>query len=233
MAGTRAPLASEPAAPAPVRPLLLAHRGHRPAGPENSLRSVVAAFDVADGAEVDVVVAVDGTAVLRHDDRMPGGFPVRALSVADMRRLGRRSADELPTFGEVLDALGTRLAHGVWNVELKVPGAARALRPFAGRLEGVVFTSFFAAEVLEAKAYFPDRPAGLLASRAPIPFVPPGADLLSVRHPALAEVRAAHPTARLYAWTVNDADAAARARAAGCEAWIGDDVVELRRLAVG
>lgn len=233
MDGTRAPLAFDAGSRAPVRPLLLAHRGHRAAGPENSLRSVVAAFDVADGAEVDVIVAVDGTAVLRHDDRMPGGFPVRALSVADMRRLGRLSADDLPTFGDVLDALGSRLARGVWNVELKVPGAARALRPFAGRLSGVVFSSFFAAEVLEAKAYFPDRPVALLASRAPIPYVPPGTDLLSVRHSALAEVRAAHPTARLYAWTLNDAEAADRARAAACEAWIGDDVVALRRFAGG
>ena len=233
MDGTRAPLAFEGGPRASKGPLLLAHRGHRAAGPENSLRSVVAAFDVADGAEVDVIVAVDGTPVLRHDDRMPGGFPVRALSVADMRRLGRLSPDDLPTFGDVLDALGERLSRGVWNVELKVPGAARALRPFAGRLAGVVFTSFFAAEVVEAKAFFPDRPAGLLASRAPIPFVPPGAALLSVRHTALVEVRAAHPSARLYAWTVNDAEAAARARAAGCEAWIGDDVVALRRLAGG
>jgi len=233
VAGTRAPLAFESGPGAPARPLLLAHRGHRPAGPENSRRSVVAAFDVADGAEVDVIVAADGTAVLRHDDRMPGGFPVHALSVADMRRLGRLSADDLPTFGDVLDALGRRLARGVWNVELKVPGAARALRPFAGRLEGVVFTSFFAAEVLEAKACFPGQPSGLLASRAPIPYVPPGTDLLSVRHTALAAIRSAHPDARLYAWTVNDAEAAARARAAECEAWIGDDVLALRRFAGG
>ncbi len=214
-------------------PSLLAHRGHRAAGPENSLRSVVAAFEVADGAEVDVIVTADGSPILRHDDRLADGTAVRSLTLAELRRVTHASEDDVPTFGAVLDALGERLARGLWNVELKVPGAARALRPFAARLLGVVFTSFYVAEVREARALFPDQAAGLLTSRAEIPFVPSGVELLSVRHPALAAVRAARPTARLFAWTVNDADAASRARAASCEAWIGDDVDELRRFAGG
>lgn len=220
-------------ASSPARPLLLAHRGHRAAGPENSLHSVVAAFDVADGAEVDVIVTSDGVAILRHDDRLADGTAVRSLSVAEVRRATGESADDVPTFAAVLDALGDRLARGTWNVELKAPGAARALVPYAARLEGVVFTSFFAAEVITAKALFPHRPAGLLTARAEIGFVPACADLLSVRHSALAAVRAGHPQARLFAWTINDPDAAAVARAAACEAWIGDDVVALRRWAGG
>ena len=220
-------------APAVLRPLLLAHRGHRAAGPENSLRSIVAAFSVCDGAEVDVLVTSDGTAILRHDDRLADGTAVRSLSIAEVRRLVRASDDDVPTFEAVLDALGDRLARGLWNVELKVPGAARALRPFASRLTGVVFTSFYVTEVLEARAYFPERTTGLLTSRAEIPFVPPGVELLSVRHPALAAVRAARPSARLFAWTINDAEAAERARAANCEVWIGDDVATLRRFAGG
>lgn len=219
--------------PANGRPLLLAHRGHRAAGPENSLRSIVAAFDVCDGAEVDVIVTAEGTPFLRHDDRLADGTAVRSLSTAEVRRLTRSSDDDVPTFEAVLDALGDRLARGVFNVELKVPGAARALRPFAARLAGVVFTSFYVTEVLEARALFPDRTSGLLTSRAEIPFVPPGVELLSVRYPALAAVRAGHPSARLFAWTVNDAEAASLARAAACEAWIGDDVDQLRRFAGG
>ena len=209
------------------RPLLLAHRGHRAAGPENSLRAVVAAFDVCDGAEVDIIVTADAKPVLRHDERLADGTPVRSLTLAELRRIvcaGGADADDLPEAGDVLAAIGGR---GTLNLELKVPGAARALVPLTDRLSNVVFTSFYVAEVLDALALFPSRPAGLLLSRWPRPFVPPEVALLSVRHPALADVRAAHPSLALWAWTVNDADALARARAVGCAAVISDDVTGL------
>ena len=209
-------------------PLILAHRGHRPAGPENSLRAVVAAFEVADGAEVDVLVTADGKAVLRHDDRLPSGVAIRSLSLSEARALAGASADDLPEVGPVLDAVRGR---GTLNLELKVPGAARGLSPLAPLPAGVVLTSFYAVEVLDAQALFPGTPAGLLVSHAPIRFVPAGAALLSVLHRVLPEVRSAFPAATLWAWTVNDADAAARACAARCAAWIGDDVALLRRLA--
>lgn len=222
-----------PRVPSPDRPWLLAHRGDRAAGPENSRRSVVAAFGTCDGAEVDVVVTSDGVPVLRHDDRLADGTAVRSLTVSELRRATAASDDDLPTFADVLDALGDRLARGVWNVELKAPGAARALRPFAARLSGVIFTSFFVTEVMDAGRWFEGVPVGLLTAHAPIPYVPPGVQWLSVRHPALAAVRVAHPTRPLLAWTVNDAAAAARARAAGCLGWIGDDVAALERLRDG
>jgi glycerophosphoryl diester phosphodiesterase len=214
-----------------VRPLLLAHRGHRAAGPENSLRSVVAACAAADGAEVDVLVTADGRAVLRHDDRLEDGTPVRRLPLADARRLLGADADDLPEVAAVLDALAADPAgrRGTLNLELKVPGAARALAPLASRLDRVVFTSFWATEVLDALALFPERPAGYAVEGVPVAFVPDGAALLAVNHEAVGEVRAAFPQAPLWAWTVNDEAAAARARAARCAAVIGDDVAALRR----
>jgi glycerophosphoryl diester phosphodiesterase len=207
------------------RPRLLAHRGHRAAGPENSLRSVVAAFDACDGAEVDVLVTADGRPVLRHDERLADGTPIRSLSLAEARLALAADADDLPEAGAVLAAVGWR---GTLNLELKVPGAARALRPLADRLANVTFTSLYAAEVLDALALFPSRPAGLLVSRWPSPFVPARAALLSVRHALLAEARAAFPAAPLWAWTVNDAEAMGRARVAACEVVISDDVVALQ-----
>jgi len=214
-----------------VRPLLLAHRGHRAAGPENSLRSVVAACAVADGAEVDVLVTADGRPVLRHDERLPSGVPVRSLSLADLRRLAAADADDLPEVAAVLDAVAAhdRGRRGTLDLELKVPGAARALLPLAARLGRVVFTSFYASEVQDALALFPEKPAGLLISHLPVRFVPEGAALLAVRQGILAEVRAAFPQAPLWAWTVNDEGAARRARAARCAAVIGDDVEALAR----
>ena len=209
----------------PPTPLVLAHRGHRAAGPENSKRAVVAAFAVCDGAEADVIVTADGRAVLRHDERLADGTPVRSLSLVELRRSLDADSDDVPEVGDVLAAIGGR---GMLDLELKVPGAARALVPLAASLSNVTFTSFYAAEAMEARVRFPSRPSGLLLSRWPRPFVPPGMSLLSVRHPIVAEARAAFPTTPLWAWTVNDADACARAIAAGCAAVIGDDAVALK-----
>jgi glycerophosphoryl diester phosphodiesterase len=214
-----------------VRPLLLAHRGHRAAGPENSLRSVVAAGAAGDGAEVDVLVTADGRAVLRHDDRLPDGTPVRSLSLEEARRLLGADADDLPEVSEVLAALerDPRWRRGTLNLELKVPGAARALSPLADRLDRVVFTSFWASEVVDALARFPGRPAGIALETSPPPFVPEGTALLAVHHEAVPAVRAAAPQAPIWAWTVNDEEAVARVKAARCAAVIGDDVLALAR----
>ncbi len=214
--------------PPPGAPLLLAHRGYRPAGPENSARSVLEAFRRCDGAEVDVVVTADGSPVLRHDDRLASGVPVRALSLAELRRLTAGDDDTCPHAGDVLAALSRAGARGLLDVELKVPGAARALWPHRAHLGLAAFTSFFATEVLEARALFPEVPAGLLCAYGVPRFVPPGSTFLAIRQATLAAVRAAHPTTPLYAWTLNDAAAVARARAAGAVVWIGDDVDRLR-----
>jgi glycerophosphoryl diester phosphodiesterase len=210
--------------------LLLAHRGDRAAGPENSLRSVVSAFRRADGAEVDVLVTADGRAVLRHDDRLRDGYPVRDLPLDVLRRLAAADADDLPEVGDVLTALASVAGDRKrLNLELKVPGAARALGPLRTRLSRVVLTSFFATEVQDALALYPGVPVGLLASHAGFRFVPAGVHLLAIRHSALHDVRERFPDLPLYAWTVNDAPAAERARSAGCAVVIGDDVDALAR----
>jgi glycerophosphoryl diester phosphodiesterase len=207
--------------------LALAHRGLRRAGPENSLRSVVAAFSACDGAEVDVLVTADGVPVLRHDERLADGTPVRCLRLAEVRSLLGAGADDLPAVADVLVALSGRA--GTLNLELKVPGAARALLAQRPLPACVAFTSFHAAEAMDAAALFPGTRSGLLASRWPPRFEPPGMACLSVRHPSLAAARAARPSAVLWTWTVNDEAAAAAAVAAGCEAAIGDDPEALRR----
>jgi glycerophosphoryl diester phosphodiesterase len=214
-------------------PLLIAHRGWRAAGPENSRRSVVAAFERCDGAEVDVIVTAEGTPILRHDERLADGTPVRTLPLADLRRRLVASDDDVPDASSVLDAIhGVGAPTNVLNLELKVPGAARALAALADasrRFERVTFTSFYASEVLAALALFPRRPAGLLVSHLPIAFVPPGTALLAVLHKIIPAVREAFPTMPLWAWTLNTLEALARARSAGAEAFIGDDVDAMRR----
>jgi glycerophosphoryl diester phosphodiesterase len=207
-------------------PLLLAHRGHRPAGPENSLRSIVAAFDVCDGAETDVIVTADGFAVLRHDERLADGTPVSTLPLRALRERVHATDDDLPLAASAVDALP---AGKTLNLELKVPGAARALRAAPAVLPpGVVLTSFYAAEALEAAALFPSTRVGLLLSRWPVRSVPASPALLSVGYWLLDDVRRRHPSAPMWAWTLDDPEAVRAAAAAGCEAWIGNDVALLR-----
>jgi glycerophosphoryl diester phosphodiesterase len=201
---------------------VLAHRGLRSAGPENSRRSVVAAFERAEGAEVDVLVTADGRAVLRHDERLADGTPVSSLTLAQARRILRAGDDDLPAVEDVLAAVAGR--PGTLNLELKVPGAARALAPLASRLgAGVVATSFWASEVHEAARFLPGVPAGLLVSHVPVASPPAGAALLAVHEALLPAVRAAFPNAVLWAWTVDDDAAARRALGARCEVAIADD----------
>jgi len=187
---------------------------------------VVAAFDACAGAEVDVLVTADGVPVLRHDERLADGTPVRVLTLAEARRLARADADDLPRVADVLAALAGK--SGTLNLELKVPGAAGALAALRPLPAIVATTSFYAAEAMEALARFPERPAGLLVSRGLPAFVPQGVAFLAVHHSLLPAVRAAHPTATLWAWTVNDAGAFARAVDAKCEVVISDDPVAVR-----
>lgn len=208
---------------------MLAHRGDRRAGPENSASSVLGALRDADGVEVDVLVTADGVPVLRHDERLPDGTPVRSLALRELRGRLRADGDTLPRVADVLAAAdGVGRPDAIVNLELKVPGAARALRPLADRCARVAFTSFFPTEVLEAATWFPGRPAGALLDADGLPVVAPASFV--VAHHRVAEVAARrHPGRACWVYTVNDPGAAARARAARASVWIGDDVDAMRR----
>jgi glycerophosphoryl diester phosphodiesterase len=174
-----------------------------------------------------VLATSDGVAVLRHDERLADGTPVRALDLETLRRLARADEDALPTVASVLEAWpeGKTL-----DLELKVPGAARALRALAPLPRGCVLTSFYAAEVLEALAAFPGTRVGLLVSRLPLRFVPPGTAFLSVLHVLLPEVRARFPDLPIWAWTVAGEASVRAARAANAEVVIADDVAGVAAL---
>lgn len=212
---------------------MLAHRGDRRAGPENSASSVLGALRSADGVEVDVVVTADGAAVLRHDDRLDDGTPVRSLSLREARARLSADDDALPLVADVLAAVADVGApDAIVNLELKVPGAALALRPLADRCARVVFTSFFPTEVLEAATWFPGRPVGALLDAEGLRVAAPAA--IVVAHHRVVEAAARrHPGRACWVYTVNDPGAAARARAAGASVWIGDDVDAMRRFVAG
>jgi len=123
--------ASQAAAPAPPRPLIIAHRGGALESTENTLAAFQRAFRIgADGIETDIRLTRDGTVVVYHDDYFGRveGLPQaqRTRLVSDMT-YGELTAQTLIPVGE--DTGGRRVptlndllaqVHGrLLNIELK------------------------------------------------------------------------------------------------------------------
>lgn len=113
---------------------VIAHRGFAGHAPENTVAALADALEIgADGVELDVRPAADGTPVVFHDDRLEGDEPRDGRPLTDGEGLVReqpletvRAAEVLesgrtvPTLAEVLAALPSTA--GI-NVELKSPGS--------------------------------------------------------------------------------------------------------------
>jgi glycerophosphoryl diester phosphodiesterase len=166
----------------------LAHRGFAGVAPENTLAAVDAAVGRADGVEVDVQPAGDGTPVVFHDHRLGSGGDARGVTdlsgfvwdaspaaLADADVLG--SGEGVPTLAAVAGAVP---ADTVLHVELKSPGCETELgsggpgasrwRPFVERVAEVVadadapvaFSSFFDGALAAARDAAPDVPRAAL-----------------------------------------------------------------------
>ncbi|HKQ05781.1 MAG TPA: glycerophosphodiester phosphodiesterase family protein [Blastocatellia bacterium] len=125
------PPASRAAAPAPPRPLIIAHRGGALESTENTIAAFQRAFRIgADGIETDIRLTRDGMVVVYHDDYFGRveGLPQaqRTRLVSDMT-YGELTAQTLIPVGE--DTGGRRVptlsdllaqVHGrLLNIELK------------------------------------------------------------------------------------------------------------------
>ncbi len=112
--------------------LVIGHRGAAGLAPENTLDGFRrAAVLGVDAVELDVRV-VDGALVVIHDDALgrttSGRGPLRAQSLAALRRLDAGGGQRVPLLEEVFAALPVNV--GV-NVELKARGAAELAVPLA------------------------------------------------------------------------------------------------------
>jgi glycerophosphoryl diester phosphodiesterase len=97
---------------APVRPLVLAHRGAGRRAPENTIAAFRVARDLgADGVELDVRRTRDGVLVVSHDP-VVAGF---GLLVEHPFETLRAAVPTVPTLEESFDALAGMLV----NVEIK------------------------------------------------------------------------------------------------------------------
>ena len=140
---------------APIRPLLLGHRGARAVRsiPENTPESFDRALaDGCDGFEFDVRLTADGQAVVCHDPRF-GGFEIATATASQV--------DQLPHLDDVLSRYQER---AFLDIELKVGGLEKItlelLRKYPPR-RGFVVSSFL-PEVLLAIGAHADVPLGLI-----------------------------------------------------------------------
>lgn len=167
----------------------IAHRGFAGIAPENTAAAVRVARERADGVEVDVQPASDGTPVVFHDQRLDDGGDARGVTdgegfvwdatpdaLADASVLG--SGEPVPTLAAVADLVPAGVE---FHVELKSPGredarigldgpGVTAWRPFVEAVHDaladceapVVYSSFFDGALEAADEVAPDTPRAAL-----------------------------------------------------------------------
>jgi glycerophosphoryl diester phosphodiesterase len=177
--------------------------------PENTLRSFVAAEQAGlDVIELDLHLSKDGALVVMHD--------------ADVRTLDAGRGERVPTFEEVLDAVGSPL-----QAEIKDLAAARALaevmhrRELVGRVE---VSSFHDEAITEIARLVPGVRTALIASRFGTDVVErateAGAETvcLNIRRLTLEVVEAARKAdLKIIGWVVNTQDQLRLVRALGLD----------------
>jgi glycerophosphoryl diester phosphodiesterase len=198
---------------------ILGHRGASADAPENTLRAFALAADQgADGIELDVQPAADGTLVILHDDTVDrttdGRGRVADLTYAALAALDAGAGERVPTLEQAL-----RLARGrlLVDIEIKDPGiepAVAALVDALGMADDVVISSFHPASLAAMRAAAPHLRRWLLSPGWSAATLATALDLGAVgvapRHPAVDAALVA--TARQHClavvtWTANaDAD---------------------------
>ena len=150
-----------------------AHRGlHDGEKPENSLAAFRAAVEAGFGIELDVRLSSDGVLMVFHDDtleRMVGiKSKVADLTASELSALRLLDSNEgIPTFDEVLDAVGGRVP---LLVEIKEDqgdhavsdATAKRLSSYEG---GFIVESFNPLSVRNARKKLPKTPCGFLSCK--------------------------------------------------------------------
>lgn len=211
--------------------LVIAHRGASAAFPENTVAAFTGARALgADWVELDVRRAADGTLVVLHDEALPDGRPLHALTRGEID-------PSVPSLSEALDA-----CEGIGvNVEIKnlpteaaydpamaiVPDVVEELRR-RGDPERWLVSCFDLATVDACHALAPEIPTAFLV------LDPKGAEAIEVAaahghravHPWVpfvdeAFVEHAHAAGlRVNTWTIDDPE-----RIVELAAWGTDGVV--------
>jgi glycerophosphoryl diester phosphodiesterase len=230
-------------------PLVLGHRGASARAVENTMTAFAAAMaDGADGVELDVRLAADGTLVVFHDDdlvRLAGRTErVDRLSGAQIAAVRLQGGERIPTLREVLAGLPGALV----NVEIKAISARVALPTAravvaeierAGASERIVVSSFDPTAVAAIRLLMPRVRTGLLFHKGQSGFFRE-AHLASLLRPYAVHpdrylvdndhmVRWRKAGYAIHAWTVDEPDEIARLVRFGVDALITNDPAATRR----
>lgn len=208
----------------PHRPLIFGHRGVRdPDLAENTMEAFTRAIQAkADGVELDVRLAADGTVVVLHDDTLTRTSVnqdprrPRLMTFQELRQVKQLGDTKVPSLEEALDYLSS--VDACVNVEIKyddvdrlalVRGVRRALKRV--NRPPVILSSFDPRVVLWCRALLPAFPVGFLfePDNRYLPWNA-GALLAQALHPHFSVVNEyaihfARQQGRLVnVWTVND-----------------------------
>ena len=238
------------------RPIVIAHRGDKTHAPENTLAAFkLAAEKGADAIEFDVKLTADGQVIVLHDqtvDRTTNGTgKMSELPFAALRNLDAGAwfseafpGERIPTLDEVFETVGKRL---YMNVELTnyatpgddlVPKVVELVKKH-GLQNRVLFSSFFARNLMKARSLLPEVPRGLLCMPGLVGFwgrtFTWRGDYFAL-HPHLADadpglVNRVHAAGkRVHVWTVNAEEDLKRMIGLGVDAIFTDDPALALRL---
>ena len=160
-------------------PQAIAHRGLRRAAPENSMPAFLAAIAAgAEGIELDVHAAADGTLFVHHDFAVAGVVPsgvggaARPISTLDASRLSRielAPGVTIPRLDDVLEEIGGRV---VLFIELKAAAieaaVVRCLRRHPDSVDRHAVHSFDHRVVRAMAGLVPPLRTGVLQASYPV-----------------------------------------------------------------
>ena len=164
------------------RPAIFAHRGASAHAPENTLASFqLALAQGADAIELDSKLTADGHVVVFHDATLErttdGSGRLAHKTLSELRSLDAGShfssqyqAEKIPLLEEVFEAVGTKLFTNVELTNYTTPGDDLVQRVCdlvqkCGLEDRVIFSSFLATNLRQARHLLPRVPRGLLAAR--------------------------------------------------------------------
>lgn len=195
--------------PAPMGPLVVAHRGAWGEFPQNSLPALAAAIETGcEMAELDVRRTRDGRLVAVHDARVRG-TQVGALDHAELA--ARLEPGQAPLLEEMIELAANRIA---LDIELKEDGYVQRVLPLLKDIDPgqYVITSFLDEVMTAVRGITPTARTGLLvgpggARRLEARLAACGSTFLAA-HAGLARAGllswAASRGLETYVWAVND-----------------------------
>jgi glycerophosphoryl diester phosphodiesterase len=218
-------------------PSVIAHRGSSGRALENTLSAFrLAVEERCDGVELDIHLSRDGAIVVHHDPQLRGGAAIASRSLAELRRIRLADGSPVPTLSEVLQVTGGLDVH-VEAKTLPPEGDDRLLQLIqeAAHPERLHVHSFDHRIIARLAARNPALSLGVLSTSYPVDPVGmvlgAGARTLWQERDLIDRdlvERCTQAEIAVIAWTVNDADEAARLTRLGVAGLCGNWPERLR-----